>query len=147
MLRRDEKDQLAHLCIVPTDGSAKPRRLTFSKSAESGVAWGPDSRQIAFSAKQRGSSHRFTRINTDQSSGLPLLDAFMRLYYYARSSSTQLNNSGGTPHAWQDHLALSHYVAARRRRGFRDPIWTRQDPDLALLHSVPEFERLYPPPN
>ena len=30
--------------------------------------------------------------------------------------------------------------------GFRDPIWTRQDPDLALLHGDQEFERLYPPP-
>ena len=24
--------------------------------------------------------------------------------------------------------------------------WTRQDPDLALLHGDPEFDRLYPPP-
>jgi tetratricopeptide (TPR) repeat protein len=31
--------------------------------------------------------------------------------------------------------------------GFRDPIWTRQDPDLAILHGDPEFERLYPAPN
>ena len=30
--------------------------------------------------------------------------------------------------------------------GFRDPTWTRQDPDLALLHGDPEFERLYPEP-
>ena len=30
--------------------------------------------------------------------------------------------------------------------GFRDATWTRQDPDLALLHGDPEFERLYPPP-
>jgi len=30
--------------------------------------------------------------------------------------------------------------------GFRDPTWTRQDPDLALLHGDPEFDRLYPPP-
>ena len=30
--------------------------------------------------------------------------------------------------------------------GYRDPIWTRQDPDLALLLGDPEFERLYPPP-
>ncbi len=30
--------------------------------------------------------------------------------------------------------------------GFRDPIWTRQDPDLALLHGNAEFERLYPAP-
>ena len=28
--------------------------------------------------------------------------------------------------------------------GFRDPSWTRQDPDLAMLHGDPEFERLYP---
>ncbi|HKZ78185.1 MAG TPA: protein kinase [Pyrinomonadaceae bacterium] len=31
--------------------------------------------------------------------------------------------------------------------GYRDPTWTRQDPDLTLLHGNPEFERLYPPPN
>ena len=30
--------------------------------------------------------------------------------------------------------------------GYRDPIWTRQDPDLAMLHGDPEFDRLYPPP-
>jgi serine/threonine protein kinase/Tfp pilus assembly protein PilF len=28
--------------------------------------------------------------------------------------------------------------------GFRDPNWARQDPDLALLHGDPEFEKLYP---
>lgn len=50
----EEKDQVSDLWIVPTDGSAKPRRLTFSKGAESGVAWSPDSRRIAFSAKREG---------------------------------------------------------------------------------------------
>lgn len=29
--------------------------------------------------------------------------------------------------------------------GYRNPVWTRQDPDLAILHGDPEFERLYPP--
>src|SRR5262249_48105266 len=29
--------------------------------------------------------------------------------------------------------------------GFRDPVWTRRDPDLEILHGNPEFDRLYPP--
>jgi Flp pilus assembly protein TadD len=38
-------------------------------------------------------------------------------------------------------------VAAIRKAwdaGFRDPDWARRDPDLALIHGDPEFERLYP---
>ncbi len=31
--------------------------------------------------------------------------------------------------------------------GYKDATWTRQDPDLALLHGLPEFERLYPAPS
>jgi WD40 repeat protein len=50
----DDKDQVSDLWIVPADGSAKPRRLTFSKSGESGAAWGPDSQRLAFSAKREG---------------------------------------------------------------------------------------------
>ena len=39
-------------------------------------------------------------------------------------------------------------VAIRKawESGYRDATWTRQDPDLAILHGEPEFERLYPPP-
>jgi dipeptidyl aminopeptidase/acylaminoacyl peptidase len=50
----DEKDQVSDLWIVSSDASVKPRRLTFSKGGESGVAWSPDSRQIAFSARREG---------------------------------------------------------------------------------------------
>ena len=50
----DEKDQVSDLWIVPADGSAKPRRLTFSKTGESGVAWSSDSQRLAFSAKREG---------------------------------------------------------------------------------------------
>ena len=39
---------------MPADGSAPPRQITFSAGAESGVAWSPDSRRIAFSAKREG---------------------------------------------------------------------------------------------
>ena len=47
-----EKDVVNDLWIVPTDGSAKPRRLTFGKGAETGYKWRPDSRQLAFAAKR-----------------------------------------------------------------------------------------------
>jgi dipeptidyl aminopeptidase/acylaminoacyl peptidase len=50
----DEKDQVTDLWIVPADGSAKPRRLTFTKGGESGATWSSDSRMIAFSAKREG---------------------------------------------------------------------------------------------
>jgi len=29
--------------------------------------------------------------------------------------------------------------------GFKDPNWARRDPDMALLHGDPDFERMYPP--
>lgn len=50
----DEKDQVSDLWIVPADGSAKPRRLTYSKGGEGGVVWTADSRQIAFTARREG---------------------------------------------------------------------------------------------
>src|SRR2546421_613640 len=50
----DEKDQVSDLWIVSVDGSARPRRLTFTKGSESGVAWSPDSQRLAFSAKREG---------------------------------------------------------------------------------------------
>lgn len=50
----DTDEQVSDLWIVPSDGSAEPRRLTFSKSGESGADWSPDSGRIAFSAKRDG---------------------------------------------------------------------------------------------
>ncbi|HJS59434.1 MAG TPA: protein kinase [Vicinamibacteria bacterium] len=35
-------------------------------------------------------------------------------------------------------------LAKAWKAGFRDPDWTRRDPDLVLLHGDAEFERLYP---
>jgi dipeptidyl aminopeptidase/acylaminoacyl peptidase len=45
-------EQRSDLWIVPADGSAEPRRLTFTKAGESSAAWSPDSRRIAFVAKR-----------------------------------------------------------------------------------------------
>lgn len=50
----DEKDQTSDLWIVPADANLKPRRLTFTKGAEGGAAWSPDSTRVAFSAKREG---------------------------------------------------------------------------------------------
>src|SRR5262249_40185776 len=48
----EEKKEVSDLWIVPVDGSAPARRLTSTKSGESGPAWSSDSRRIAFSAKR-----------------------------------------------------------------------------------------------
>jgi dipeptidyl aminopeptidase/acylaminoacyl peptidase len=49
-----DKDQRSDLWIVPVDGSAQPRRLTFTSGGESSVAWSRDSRRIAFVARRDG---------------------------------------------------------------------------------------------
>lgn len=48
--KKDEAQ--THLWIVATDGGTPARRLTASKTAESGIAWSADSKRIAFSAKR-----------------------------------------------------------------------------------------------
>lgn len=50
----DDSAKSSDLWLVPADGSAPPRRLTFSNSPETGSAWSPDSGRIAFSAKRDG---------------------------------------------------------------------------------------------
>jgi dipeptidyl aminopeptidase/acylaminoacyl peptidase len=50
----DDSAKASDLWLMPSDGSEPPRQLTFTKGAESGVAWSPDSRRIAFSAKREG---------------------------------------------------------------------------------------------
>src|SRR5436190_7032639 len=78
-----EGEQVSDLWLVPTDGSAEPRRLTNSKGGEGGVDWSPDSRRIAFTARREGDdqsqvyvldlasggeAQRVTRLSTDATS-------------------------------------------------------------------------------
>jgi dipeptidyl aminopeptidase/acylaminoacyl peptidase len=50
----DPARTVTDLWLVPGDGSAAPRRLTNTRGGESGVAWSPDSRRIAFTARRDG---------------------------------------------------------------------------------------------
>ena len=50
----DDEQKSSDLWIVPSDGSAPPRRLTAGKGSEGDPAWSPDSTRIAFSAKREG---------------------------------------------------------------------------------------------
>jgi dipeptidyl aminopeptidase/acylaminoacyl peptidase len=47
----EDKSQSTDLWIVAADGSSEPRRLTATLEDEKDVAWSPDSRRIAFSAR------------------------------------------------------------------------------------------------
>jgi dipeptidyl aminopeptidase/acylaminoacyl peptidase len=46
--------EASDLWLVAADGGAAPRRITNTRAPESGVAWSPDSRSIAFSTKREG---------------------------------------------------------------------------------------------
>ena len=59
-----EADQVSDLWLVAADGSGEPRRLTSTRTGEGGVAWSPDSRRIAFTARREG----------DESAQIYLLD-------------------------------------------------------------------------
>jgi dipeptidyl aminopeptidase/acylaminoacyl peptidase len=50
----DDGQRQSDLWLVNADGSAAPRRLTFSAGTESNPAWSPDSRRVAFAARRDG---------------------------------------------------------------------------------------------
>ncbi|HEY4302512.1 MAG TPA: S9 family peptidase [Candidatus Didemnitutus sp.] len=50
----EAREQWSDLWIKSLADDSAPRRITYSKSPESGVSWSPDSRRIAFSAKREG---------------------------------------------------------------------------------------------
>ena len=50
----DAKEQWTDLWVKSLNDDTPARRITYSKGAEGGVAWSPDSKKIAFSAKRDG---------------------------------------------------------------------------------------------
>src|ERR1700748_2936151 len=50
----EPEKEVSGLWLVPADGGAAPRRITNTRAPESGVAWSPDSRSLAFSTKREG---------------------------------------------------------------------------------------------
>ncbi len=52
----DPKDQTADLWLVAGDGASAPRKITHTQTAESGVAWSPDNKRIAFTTTREGNT-------------------------------------------------------------------------------------------
>lgn len=50
----DPAKQVSDIWLAPIDGSAEPRRLTYTKAGESGLSWSPDSKRLAFTTKREG---------------------------------------------------------------------------------------------
>jgi len=50
----DAAQEASDLWAVATDGRTPPRRLTFTRGAESGVAFSPDGKVLAFTARREG---------------------------------------------------------------------------------------------
>ena len=50
----DSRDASSDLYLMPADGTAAAKRITFTKGAEGAVAWAADSKRVAFSAKREG---------------------------------------------------------------------------------------------
>jgi dipeptidyl aminopeptidase/acylaminoacyl peptidase len=94
----DEKAQVTDLWIVPTDGSAKPRRLTSTRAAETNPAWSPDARRLLFSTRREG----------DEASQIYILDI-------GGGEAQRVTNidTGATAAVWRPDGKAIAFVSAR----------------------------------
>jgi serine/threonine protein kinase/Flp pilus assembly protein TadD len=95
-----------------------------------------DARARVLLANDYAMQGRFEEAKREADMAMVLRPDDTMILYNAACAFCAMNNAG-------DALIA---IKKAWEAGFRDPTWTRQDPDLALLHGDPEFERLYPPP-
>ena len=50
----------------------------------------------------------------------------------------------GIPLRHEHRVGETEEAVISSEAGFQDSVWARRDPDIAILHGEPEFERLYP---
>lgn len=70
----DENKSNSDLWIVPTDGSAAPRRLTFNEGSDGGPSFSPDGRFILFSSKRGDGPSQLYRLPVDGGEAEKLTD-------------------------------------------------------------------------
>jgi dipeptidyl aminopeptidase/acylaminoacyl peptidase len=123
----DEKEVVNDLWLMPADGSAKPRKITGNKGGESGYAWSPDSKQIAFTAKrdadevaqiylmnlaEGGEGQRLTNISTGASSP-----------QWSPDGQTILFSSSVYPHAFTDS-ANKKIAEEKKKEKYKARVYT-----------------------
>jgi dipeptidyl aminopeptidase/acylaminoacyl peptidase len=62
------------LWLVPTDGGAAPRRLTFNKGSDGSPAWSPDGKRLAFISKRGDAPPQLYLLPVDGGEAEPLTD-------------------------------------------------------------------------
>jgi dipeptidyl aminopeptidase/acylaminoacyl peptidase len=71
--REDDKGT-TDLWLVPTDGGAPPRRLTWNKGSDQGPRWSPDGRWLAFLSKRGDDPAQLFRLPMDGGEAEPLTE-------------------------------------------------------------------------
>jgi dipeptidyl aminopeptidase/acylaminoacyl peptidase len=68
----DENKGDSDLWLVPTDGSAPPRRLTWNAGTDNAAAWSPDGKSLAFISKRGDAPPQIHILNAGGGEAMPL---------------------------------------------------------------------------
>ena len=59
---QDDDKAVTDLWLVPSDGSAAPRRLTWNTGSDQGALWSPDGRDLAYVSKREDKPAQLYRL-------------------------------------------------------------------------------------